>query len=103
MSHPLNLAVRTITGDTPKKVMLRDTSASVLPYTHGLTGVHVGLDQYLLNWLWISIVIVALILLFSRLYQLFNSHLRHIYSMAADSQHQTYWSIDKSSLWPASY
>ena len=99
--HPRHLAVRTITGDDSTRVMLRNTNSSVLPYTQGLTGVDVGLDQYLLNWLWISIVVVALILLFSRLYQLFNSHLRHIYSMAADSQHQTYWSIDKSSLWPA--
>jgi hypothetical protein len=101
ISHARHLVARTITGETSTTTMLRDTSSSVLPYTQGLTGVHEGLDQYLLDWLWISIVAVALILLFSRLYQLFHSHLRHIYSMAADSQHQTYWSIDKSSFWPA--
>ena len=101
ISHPRHLGVRTTSSDTSTKHMHRDPNSSVLPYTHGLAGVDVGLDHYLLNWLWISIVFVALVLLLSRLYQLFNSHLRHIYSMAADSRQQNYWSIDRSSLWPA--
>jgi hypothetical protein len=99
-SHPRHLAVRAVAGGIPTKYMPRDTNASVLPYTQGLEGVHVELDHYLLNWLYISIVFVVVLLLGSRLYQLFNSHLRHIYSMAADSRQQNYWSIDKSSLWP---
>jgi predicted ferric reductase len=101
IAHPRQLAVRAVTGDMSTKHMPRDTNSSVLPYTQGLEGVDVELDHYLLNWLWISIVIVALVLLGSRLYQLFNAHLRHIYSMAADSRQQNYWCIDKSSLWPA--
>ena len=101
VSHPRHLAVRTTASGISPKHMARDTNSSVMPYTQGLAGVNLGLDHYLLNWLWISIVCAAAILLLSRLYQLFNSHLRHIYSMAADSQQQNYWSVDKSSLWPA--
>lgn len=101
MAHPRHLAVRTIAGTISAKHAPRDTNSSVLPYTHGLEGVNVELDQYLLSSLWISLVIIALILLVCRLCQLFNSHLRHIYSMAADSPQQNYWSIDKSPLWPA--
>jgi predicted ferric reductase len=98
---PRHLALRAMTGGMQANRVPRDTNANILPYTQGLAGVDLGLDQYLLNWLWISIVFVAVVLLGARICQLFNSHLRHIYSMAADSQQQNYWSIDKSPFWPA--
>lgn len=98
--HSRNLAARATAPDFLIKPMARDTNSSVLPYTHGLKGVDVELDRYLTNWLWVSLVTMALILLACRLYQLFNSHLRHIYCMAVDAKQQNYWSTDRSSFWP---
>ena len=75
-------------------------NSSVMPYTSGLQGVRLGLDGYLIKWLWVSIVAIAVVLLIARIYQLITSHLRHIYSMAADAKQQNYWSYDKTSFWP---
>lgn len=99
--HSQRLPVRAAAGEISANHVRRDTNASILPYTQGLAGVDLGLDRYLRNWLLSSIVVVGLVLLGARLCQLFNAHLRHIHSMATDAQRQNYWSIDKSSLWPA--
>lgn len=99
-SHPLQILGRTALNTSTTNPTPSGTHPSILPYTHGLTGVDVGLDQYLTKWLWISITAVALVFLVSRLYQLFNSHLRHVYSMAADARQQNYWTYDHTWLWP---
>src|SRR5271154_4916181 len=75
-------------------------NASLLPYTHGLQGVTLDLDRYLLNWLWGSIAVLALFILVCRISQLFSAHLRHVYSLSADAKQQNYWKYDKSSFWP---
>jgi Ferric reductase like transmembrane component/Ferric reductase NAD binding domain/FAD-binding domain len=73
---------------------------SVAPYTHGLDGVALRLDHQLISILWASMITVALLVLAFRVYQLFSSHLRHIYSLSADHVQQNYWTFDKTTIWP---
>ena len=75
-------------------------NSSIMPYTGGLQGVKLELDHYLTNWLWVSMAAIAILLLLIRIYQLLNSHLRHIFSLTADKQQQNYYTFDKSTLWP---
>ena len=84
----------------PNSNELNKPDPSILPYTQGLDGVSLNLDNILLKWLWIIIASITLLLLLWRIYQLFSSHFRHIYSMAVEAKQQNYWSYDKSSLWP---
>src|SRR5271156_2094196 len=73
---------------------------SVAPYTHGLDGVALRLDRQLISILWMSMITVTLLVLAFRVYQLFSSHLRHIYSLSADRIQQNYWTFDKTAIWP---
>ena len=85
-------------GSTNQILDPSDTSA--LPYTSGLNGVKLHMDQYLLRWLWISMASIAILILASRILQLTNSHLRRIFSLTASRRQQSYWSYDKTRIWP---
>ena len=77
-----------------------DTAKSVVPYTHGLTGVDIPLDDRLTYIFWISVCILCLILLVGRVWQMANAHLRHLFNLHSKPEEQTYWSEEKTSLWP---
>jgi Ferric reductase like transmembrane component/Ferric reductase NAD binding domain/FAD-binding domain len=76
------------------------SDSSVLPYTAGLHGVKLSKDKYLIGWLWISMVSIAVFILACRILQLCNSHLRRIFSLTASTGQQSYWSFDQTSFWP---
>lgn len=88
-----NLVARvTISSNSSKETLL--------PYTGGLNGVAIDLDTKLTTMLWISMSIIAMIVLTCRLWQLFTSHLRRIYAMSGDKLDQNYWTYEKSATWP---
>lgn len=74
--------------------------ASALPYTHGLTGVDVPLDDTLTNILWGSIGFLASVIMIGRALQLANAHLRHLLNLDSSKMQQKYWSEDGTSIWP---
>ena len=80
--------------------VLPPSNSSVLPYTEGLNGVKLQMDQYLIRWLWVSMVSIAVLILACRIFQLCNSHLRRIFALTASRRQQSYWSFDKTSFWP---
>jgi Ferric reductase like transmembrane component/Ferric reductase NAD binding domain/FAD-binding domain len=79
---------------------LPSSNSSILPYTAGLEGVKLHMDQYLVRWLWISMVSIAVFVLACRITQLCNSHVRRVFSLTASTRQQSYWSFDKTILWP---
>lgn len=76
------------------------SNSSVMPFTAGLNGVKLQKDQYLIRWLWISMVAIAAFILAFRILQLCNSHLRRIFSLTANTRQQSYWSFDSTRFWP---
>ena len=74
--------------------------ASALPYTHGLAGVNISLDDILTNILWGSIGVLALAVVVGRITQMANAHLRHLLNLDARIKQQQYWSKDRTSIWP---
>lgn len=89
----LDIRGGTVNANAPNK-------SSILPYTHGLNGVNIPLDQLVSAVLWISMIAIACIILFARLAQLANSHLRHLYSLSATPRQQNYWSMHHGVFWP---
>lgn len=73
---------------------------SVLPYMAGLDGVSLKFNQYLIKYLWASIIAVVVVVLACRIGQLWWAHLRRISSMSVDGTRQRYWSVDKNPAWP---
>lgn len=80
--------------------VMTHSNSDVLPYTEGLTGVNLHMDQILIRGLWITMVLIAVVVLASRIIHLFNSHLRRLYSLTASRTQQTYWSYDRTNFWP---
>ena len=79
-----------------------DTLSGVdeLKYTEGLHGVQIEKDKILVRWLWVTMAILAVLVLSARIFQLSNSHLRRIFSLAANARQQSYWTFDKTTFWP---
>ena len=86
----------TASNSTPAEPAAKE----VLPYTHGLTGVDVPLDDSLTNILWLSIGALCLVILCVRFGQMGNAHLRHLLNLNASALQQSYWSEDRTSIWP---
>ena len=74
--------------------------ASALPYSHGLTGVNVPLDDILSNILLGSIGFLALVIVIGRTTQMANAHLRHLLNLDPSNKQQKFWSEDRTSIWP---
>ena len=74
---------------------------NIVPYTYGLTGVNISLDDSLTYALWLSIGFLFLLTLCVRFGQMANAHLRHLLNLNSTSQQQSYWSEDKTSIWPS--
>ncbi|KAI9814227.1 MAG: hypothetical protein M1827_003393 [Pycnora praestabilis] len=69
-------------------------------YTHGLAGVDLKQDALFRDILWASMVLICVIVLLVRLAQMFNAHLRHLFTLSATKKDQQYWSQNPSSFWP---
>ncbi|MCJ1284893.1 hypothetical protein MMC26_004230 [Xylographa opegraphella] len=87
----------TMTNGIPVSAM---AEATVLPYTYGLNGVDVPVDNLSSKGLFTSIAIVFLAILVIRLVQAGVAHLRHLTSMSESSAGlEKYWSQDGGSYW----
>ncbi|MCJ1274622.1 hypothetical protein MMC21_002419 [Puttea exsequens] len=75
-------------------------ATKTIPYTHGLTGVDLPLDNSLTNIFWFSLALLGAIILGVRCYQMINAHVRHLLNLNANSLQQSYWSEDRTPLWP---
>ena len=78
-----------------------EAAKNIVPYTHGLTGVNLPLDDSLTYILWLSIGLLFLVVLCVRFGQMANAQLRHLLNLNASSQQQSYWSEDRTSIWPS--
>ncbi|KAA6412151.1 MAG: FRE ferric reductase-like transmembrane component [Lasallia pustulata] len=80
--------------------LLTPAASTILPYTHGLTGVNLRGDEEITYYLWFSLGALCLVILLVRLMQRGNAHLRHLFCLEASASQQKYWSEDQSSFWP---
>ncbi|MCJ1457086.1 hypothetical protein MMC28_007452 [Mycoblastus sanguinarius] len=78
------------------------TSAAkgVSAYTYGLTGVNLPVDDQLTYILWCSIGALCLVILVVRFGQMANAHLRHLLNLKTSPLQQSYWSEDRTQIWP---
>lgn len=76
------------------------SKSQILPYTHGLSGVDLPLDDTLTYSLWIGVTLVLLVVLCVRFGQMANAHLRHLMNLNSGAIQQSYWSKDKTTIWP---
>ena len=88
----------TAEGGDPTSQPIRDPS--VMPYTAGLSGVDLHMNDVFTYALVFSLVAVCLIILFGRFAQFGDAHLRHLFSLSATREQQSFWSRNRSSLWP---
>lgn len=65
-------------------------------YSSGLAGVNLALDQKLTKFLFMSMILVALVILGLRAFHLFTAHIRHITCLHADKNQQGYWTYDRT-------
>ncbi|KAI9675626.1 MAG: hypothetical protein M1817_000992 [Caeruleum heppii] len=69
-------------------------------FTSGLTGVNVSLDNLLTKIIWFSLVCLCVLILLVRVAQMSNAHLRHLFSLTANRNQQTFWTHDRTTIWP---
>lgn len=74
--------------------------SSVLPYTHGLTGVNLRVDNELSAALWNGIALLAVGMLVIRVGQSVTAHVRHLLNLSGDDIQQNYWSRNWIPFWP---
>lgn len=74
--------------------------ATILPFTTGLAGVNLGLDDLTTRLLWLSASGFCVLLLLGRFTQMGNAHLRHLFNLTASREQQDYWSRDQTEWWP---
>lgn len=75
-------------------------NANILPYTHGLTGVNLHVDEQLSAALWNGIALIALAVLLIRIGQRVTAHLRHLLNLSGDEIQQYYWAENRIRYWP---
>ena len=78
-----------------------ESATKIIPYTYGLTGVDIPLDDSLTYILWFSVGLLFLVVLCVRFGQMANAQLRHLLNLNATSLQQSYWSVDRTSIWPS--
>ena len=89
---PSMIATNSTSGPSPQN--------QILPYTHGLAGVDLPLDDSLTYVLWVSVGALFLVILCVRFGQMANAHLRHLLNLNASPHQQSYWSEDRTAIWP---
>ncbi|KAL6720364.1 hypothetical protein ACLMJK_002285 [Lecanora helva] len=83
---------------TPKPA--ESAAKQALAFTHGLTGVDIPLDDFVTYMMWICISVLISVILIVRFGQMANAHLRHLLNLNAGSLQQSYWSKDRTTIWP---
>ena len=92
MAHEARLATNT-SGEPPP-------SSTIAPYTHGLEGVNLDVDNQLSTAIWAGVGILVGAIFLTRVGQHLNAHLRHLLNLSTDPIQQTYWSQDRTRYWP---
>ncbi|KAI9766980.1 MAG: hypothetical protein M1840_005938 [Geoglossum simile] len=69
-------------------------------YTAGLAGVNQDQNYLFRDTLWATLGLFCAVILCLRFAQMFNAHLRHLFSLTADSKQQQFWSTNHAPLWP---
>jgi Ferric reductase like transmembrane component/Ferric reductase NAD binding domain/FAD-binding domain len=77
------------------------SNSTEVPYYTGLHGVNISRDRELTKGLGLSIMVVLVIVFGFRAWELFTSHIRHIYCLTANRAQQNYWSFDRTTVWPS--
>ncbi|KAH8684445.1 ferric reductase like transmembrane component-domain-containing protein [Tricladium varicosporioides] len=73
-------------------------ASSILPYTEGLSGVNLWLNDITSNVLYGTLGLIAILVLTVRVAQVVNSHIRFLATLNLPSEQQTYWKRG-SKLW----
>src|ERR1700712_2612095 len=73
--------------------------ATIAPYATALNGVNLPMDNLFRDILWWSLGVLAMLILVSRIYERFKSHIRQISAMGASGQQQSYWAMNRSEWW----
>jgi ferredoxin-NADP reductase len=81
-------------------LIAKNGSTTEGPYYTGLLGVNVLRDKQLVSVMGMTIASIIALVLLIRGWDLFVSHLRHIYCLTANKAQQNYWSFDRSRIWP---
>ena len=97
---PAMAAANSTSTATSAETSAKTAKAAIIPYTHGLTGVDISLDDSLSNIFWFSLGILAAIILCVRFGQMANAHLRHLLNLNSSALQQSYWSNDRTAIWP---
>ncbi|KAI1760946.1 ferric reductase like transmembrane component-domain-containing protein [Hypoxylon sp. FL1150] len=83
-------------SDVPSMTKQQDASATIAPYSTSLNGVDQAGNNLYKDMLWWTLGIMALIVLSIRLIEIGWTKLRHVSSISAPADRQTYW---KRSQW----
>ncbi len=63
-------------------------------------GVDQSMNGVLLYFLWFSMAILCILILLARFTQMGNAHMRHLFSMSATPEQQTFWAQNRTRFWP---
>ncbi len=74
--------------------------STITPYTHGLEGVNLDVDNSLSTAISTGMGILVIIIFVIRIGQWTNAHLRKCLNLSTDPVQQNYWSIDRTMYWP---
>ncbi len=98
------MSASSVPTPTPSITLQSNSSAEELSdpalFSHGLTGVNLGMNDVFVKALFISFGALCLIVLVARLIQLGNAHLRRLFSLSATGTQQRFWSRNQSTFWP---
>ena len=75
-------------------------SSTIAPYTHGLEGVNLYVDDQLSSAIWWGVGIIFIVVFLIRIGQYVNAQLRQILNLSTDPVQQAYWSEDHTWYWP---
>ncbi|KAI9831039.1 MAG: hypothetical protein M1819_005277 [Sarea resinae] len=94
------IAVQMPGASTTTTAAPSSTTIADIEFTHGLAGVHQTQNKLFTNLLWISLGAICVFVLLVRFAQMFNAHLRHLFTLTADEDRQAYWATDRTRFWP---
>ncbi|KAI9808134.1 MAG: hypothetical protein M1825_004591 [Sarcosagium campestre] len=89
----------TFTTPLRPSAILEPTPMFTNSFTEGLAGVNVPLDLLFTRVLWLSLGLLGVVILIARFVQRGQAHLRHVFSLNATIEQQTFWSQERSTTW----
>ena len=91
-------------AETPPQINMTvcqtGTGFNISNFTHNLGGVNLKFDDFIDGFMWKIITAMIAAILVVRLSQMSIAHLRHLFTLAATSEQQKYWTTDRGAVWP---